>query len=86
VVRELAAIVESRGKPCTIVSDNGTELTSRAVLAWCEETGVEWHSIAPGKPTQNGFAESFNGRLREACLNEHAFTSLAAAKRIIEGW
>ena len=86
VVRELAAIVERRGKPLTIVSDNGTELTSRAILAWCEETGVEWHYIAPGKPTQNGFVESFNGRLRDECLNEHAFTSLAAAKRIIAAW
>jgi putative transposase len=86
VVRELAAIVERRGRPCTIVSDNGTELTSRAVLAWCEETGIEWHYIAPGKPTQNGFVESFNGRLRDECLNEHAFTSLAAARRIIAAW
>ena len=86
VVRELAAIVERRGKPCTIVSDNGTELTSRAVLAWCEETGIEWHYIAPGKPTQNGFVESFNGRSRDECLNEHAFTSLAAAKRINAAW
>ena len=86
VVRELAAIVERRGKSLTIVSDNGTELTSRAILAWCEETGVEWHYIAPGKPTQNGFVESFNGRLRDECLNEHAFTSLAAAKRIIAAW
>jgi len=86
VVSELVAIVERRGKPLTIVSDNGTELTSRAILAWCEETGVEWHYIAPGKPMQNGFVESFNGRLRDECLNEHAFTSLAAAKRIIAAW
>lgn len=73
VVRELTAIAEPRSLPCTVVSDNGTELTSRAILAWCEETGVEWHYIAPGKPTRNGFAESFNGRLRDECLNEHAF-------------
>ena len=86
VVRELGAIAERRGLPCTVVSDNGTELTSHAVLAWCQETGVEWHYIAPGKPQQNGFVESFNGRLRDECLNEHLFSSLAAARRIIEAW
>ncbi|MFL0587870.1 integrase core domain-containing protein, partial [Sphingomonas olei] len=64
----------------------GTELTSHAVLAWCQDTGVEWHYIAPGKPQQNGFVESFNGRLRDECLNEHLFPSLAAARRIIEAW
>lgn len=86
VVRELAAIAAVRGLPLMVVSDNGTELTSHAVLGWCQETGVEWHYIAPGKPTQNGFVESFNGRLRDECLNEHAFPSLAAARRIIEAW
>ncbi len=55
-------------------------------LAWCQDTGVEWHYIAPGKPQQNGFVESFNGRLRDECLNEHLFPSLAAARRIIEAW
>lgn len=72
-MRELAAIAERRGLPCMVVSDNGTELTSHAVLAWCQDTGVEWHYIAPGKPQQNGFVESFNGRLRDECLNEHLF-------------
>jgi putative transposase len=86
VVRELNAIAERRGLPCMVVSDNGTELTSHAVLAWCRDTGVEWHYIAPGKPQQNGFVESFNGRLRDECLNEHLFPSLAAARRIIEAW
>lgn len=69
-----------------IVSDNGTELTSRAVLSWVEETGVEWHYIAPGKPVQNAFVESFNGRLRDECLNEHAFRSLSEARHIVEAW
>lgn len=86
VVRELASIAAVRGLPLMVVSDNGTELTSHAVLGWCQETGVEWHYIAPGKRTQNGFVESFNGRLRDECLNEHAFPSLAAARRIIEAW
>lgn len=69
-----------------IVSDNGTELTSRAILQWQEEQGVEWHYIAPGKPTQNGFVESLNGRFRDECLNEHLFRGLSAARRIIEEW
>jgi len=64
----------------------GTKLTSHAVLAWCQDTGVEWHYIAPGKPQQNGFVKSFNGRLRDECLNEHLYPSLPAARRIIEAW
>jgi putative transposase len=86
VVRELDAIVAERGKPETIVSDNGTELTSNATLKWAEDNGVEWHYIAPAKPQQNGFIESFNGKLRDECLNEHVFSSLAEARRIIEAW
>lgn len=86
VARELDRIVEMRAKPCMIVSDNGTELTSHAMLGWQGERGVEWHYIAPGKPTQNGFIESFNGRLRDECLNEHLFANLVEARRIIEAW
>lgn len=67
-----------------IVSDNGTGLVRRAILRFSEETGVEWGYIAPGKPVQNAFVESFNGRLRDECLNEHAFASLAEARRIVE--
>ena len=62
---ELTALIERRGKPGMIVSDNGTELTSNAILKWCAEAKVEWHSIAPGKPMQNGFVESFSGRMRD---------------------
>ena len=69
-----------------IVSDNGTELTSHTILKWVQDTGIEWHYIAPGKPTQNAFAESFNGRLRDECLNEHLFDGLNDARRIIEAW
>ena len=69
-----------------IVSDNGTELTSLAILRWAQDRQIEWHYIAPGKPQQNGYVESFNGRLRDECLNAHLFPSLAAAKRIIEAW
>tara|TARA_R110002124_G_C8692238_1_gene493165 strand:- start:135 stop:461 length:327 start_codon:yes stop_codon:yes gene_type:complete len=69
-----------RGKPMTVVSDNGTKLTSMAVLKWCQETGVNWHYIQPGKPMQNGFVESFNGSFRDECLNETLFSSLAEAR------
>jgi hypothetical protein len=69
-----------------IVSDNGTELTSNAILTWQQTTGIDWHYIAPGKPMQNGFVESFNGRLRDECLNEHMFGSLTEARQIIEAW
>ena len=86
VARELDRLIQGRGSPCMIVSDNGTELTSRAILAWQQDHRVEWHYIAPGKPTQNGFIESFNGRLRDECLNEHLFASLPEARRIIEAW
>lgn len=61
-VRELTAIAERCGLPCVVGSDNGTEPTRHAVLAWCQDTGVEWHYIAPGKPQQTGFVVSFRGR------------------------
>ena len=86
VARELDRIVELRGRPRMLVSDNGTELTSNAILRWQQERGVGWHYIAPGKPMQNGFVESFNGRLRDECLNEHRFAGLAEARRIIAEW
>ena len=86
LARELDAIIARRGKPVTIVSDNGTEMTSRAILDWANRTGVAWHYIAPGKPQQNGFVESFNGRFRDECLNEEVFSSLAEARFVIERW
>ena len=86
VARELTKLIMRRAKPKMIVSDNGTELTSHAILKWSQDTGIEWHYIAPGKPTQNAFVESFNGRLRDECLNEHLFGSLNEARRIIEAW
>jgi putative transposase len=86
VARELDAVIAARGRPLACVSDNGTELTSMAILRWTQQTRVEWHYIAPGKPTQNAFAESFNGRLRDECLNEHWFESLADARSKIEAW
>ena len=86
VARELDRLVAVRGKPLMVVSDNGTELTSRAILTWQQDRRVEWHYIAPGKPTQNAFVESLNGRARDECLNEHLFHSLPAARKIIEAW
>ena len=86
VVRELDALIAARGRPLTIISDNGTELTCRAVLEWTNKTRLEWHYIAPGKPTQNAFVESFNGRFRDECLNEEVFASIAEARVLIEAW
>jgi putative transposase len=68
------------------VSDNGTELTSLAILRWTQERPVEWHYIAPGKPQQNGYVESFNGRLRDECLNETLFVSLGHARSVLRLW
>jgi putative transposase len=86
VVRELTDLIAMRGKPGMIVSDNGTELTSNAVLEWCGTTKIDWHYTAPGKPTQNAFVESFNGRMRDELLNETLFTSLDHAREKIAVW
>jgi putative transposase len=86
VTRELGNLIRQRSRPNTIVSDNGTELTSMAVLKWCQETGVEWHYIQPGKPMQNGFVESFNGSFRDECLNETLFSTLSQARHHITEW
>ncbi|MFN6251454.1 MAG: IS3 family transposase [Acetobacteraceae bacterium] len=86
VARELDKIMAIRGKPLAVVSDNGTELTSASILRWSQERQVEWHYIAPGKPTQNAFVESFNGRLRDECLNETVFTSMTQARAVLATW
>ena len=86
VARELTAIIERRGKPNMIVSDNGTELTSNAILSWCAKRGVDWHYIAPGKPMQNGFVESFNGRMRDEFLNETLFHGLHHTRAEVARW
>jgi putative transposase len=86
VAHELYQLIASRGKPKMIVSDNGTEFTSNAILGWAEKSKVEWHYIAPGKPMQNGFIESFNGRLRDEFLNETLFTTLAQARIMLTIW
>jgi putative transposase len=86
VARELDAIIARRGRPGAVVSDNGTEFTSMAILAWTQRSGVDWHYIAPGKPQQNAFAESFIGRLRDECLNETLFSSLPQARVALAEW
>ena len=86
VGRELDLVIETRSEPESIVSDNGTELTSRAILAWSQERGIDWHYIAPGKPTQNAFIESFNGKLRDELLNETIFITLEHARHALARW
>ena len=86
VARELEGIMTARGRPLLVVSDNGTELTSMAILGWCQQHDVDWHYIAPGKPQQNGFVESFIGRLRDECLNETLFRGLAHARSVLAAW
>jgi transposase InsO family protein len=86
VARELTAIIEHRGKPGMIVRDNGTELTSYAIFAWCKDYKIEWHYISPGKPMRNDYVESFNGKMRDELLNETLFFSLDQARKAISEW
>lgn len=86
VTRELNRIIAWRGRPEAILSDNGTELTSNAILAWSDEQRIEWRYIQPGKPSQNAFVESFNGRLRDELLNETLFRSLTHARQMLCAW
>ena len=86
VARELDRLMTERGKPKMVVSDNGSELTSNAILTWADQSRVAWHYIAPGKPMQNAFIESFNGRLRDELLNVTLFTSLAQARVALGCW
>jgi transposase InsO family protein len=86
VARELKTLAERRGKSGMIVSDNGTELTSNAILVWSKDHGVEWHYIAPGRPMQNGYADSSNGRMRDELRNESLFFGLDHARSAIAEW
>ena len=86
VARELDALVRIYGKPACIVSDNGTEFTSRAVLRWADQNAIPWHYIDPGRPQQNAFIESFNGSLRDELLNEEIFDTLDDARRKLALW
>ena len=86
VARELTALIAKRGKPGMIVSDHGTEFTSNAMLAWADEHRITWHFIAPGKPMQNAYCESFNGRMRDELLNESLFFGLDHARAKLVTW
>ncbi len=85
VARELSALIGRRAKPGMIVSDNGTEFTSNAILTWSAAHRIDWHYIAPGKPRQNAYVESFNGRMRDELLNESLFFGLDHARDLGRG-
>ena len=86
VVRVLEQVSRIRGKPKTIVVDNGPEFAGKALDAWAYENGVGLHFIAPGKPVQNAYIESFNGKFRDECLNEHCFSSIDEVGAVVEAW
>ena len=86
VARELETLIATRGRPAMIVSDNGTEFTSNAILGFADRSKIDWHYIAPGKPIQNAFIESFNGRLRDELLNETLFPSLPHIRASLTSW
>lgn len=86
LVRMLEEVCAVRGKPAVIRTDNGKEFTGRAMLTWAHRNGVALRLIEPGKPNQNAYVESFNGRFRDECLNEHWFTSLLHARTVIRSW
>jgi len=86
LARYLDQLAEQLRLPKAIVCDNGTELTSKAMFFWSQERSVKLHFIQPGKPTQNAFVESFNGKFRDSCLNQHWFRDLFEARRVIQQW
>ena len=86
VYRVLEQLVSHHGKPEALLVDNGPEFTGKALDEWAYQHGVRIDFIAPGKPTQNPYVESFNGKLRDECLNEHWFTSVEDARRILNAW
>ena len=86
VTRVMDRLAATRGLPKIIRSDNGKEFCGKAMVAWAHERGVQLRLIEPGKPNQNAYIESFNGRLRDECLNEHWFPSLLHARTEIENW
>ena len=86
VTKVLQDLIERKGKPRSIISDNGTEFTCNTVLQWCSVEKIDWQYIEPGKPYQNGSIESFNGKIRDECLNENWFLNLSDARRIVGKW
>jgi putative transposase len=86
VAREFDRMIAERGTPAMIVSDDGTEFTSNAMLRWTSEAGIARHVIAPGRPAQNAFIASFNGELRDKYLNENAFLTSREVDAVVEAW
>jgi transposase InsO family protein len=86
LARVLDQICSLRGRPAVIRSDNGPEFIGKAMLTWAHRNAVTLRPIEPGKPNQNAYVESFNGRLRDECLNEHWFTSIEHARAVIDAW
>jgi len=86
VARVLARLLETRGRPDLVVCDNGPEFAGKTLDAWAYQAGVKIHFIRPGKPVENGYIESFNGKFRDECLNNHWFLDLDDAKTEIEAW
>jgi putative transposase len=86
VVRVLEQIAQFRGYPVAVRTDQGPEFTCKAFDQWAYEHGVQIKLIQPGKPTQNAYIESFNGKFRDECLNQHWFTSLGHARTIVANW
>ena len=86
VVQVLDRVIAERGHPAVLVMDNGPEFVGRTLDSWAYTHGIQLHFIDPGKPNQNAYVESFNGRLRDECLNEHWFLSLAEARDTVEAW
>ena len=86
VCRVLETICKEKGYPETIITDNGPEFRSKQFAKWLNHNKINWHPIEPGKPYQNGYIESFNGKFREECLNRHWFKNLKEARELIEEW
>ncbi|WP_373467345.1 integrase core domain-containing protein [Geothrix sp. 21YS21S-4] len=86
MTRVLDHVIEERGRPEQVLTDNGSEFISKAFDQWSHQRGIHHHFIQPGKPMQNGTCESFNGRFRDECLNEHWFSSLWEARAITKAW
>lgn len=86
VARELTVLINARGKPQMIVSDNGTEFTSNAILTCAKDHQMEWHYITPGRPMQNGYIESFNAHIHDEIPNESLFVDLGKACKVVSDW
>ena len=86
IIEVLSRLVSARGVPTFLRSDNGPEFVSKALLSWILAQGIGTALIEPGKPWQNGVTESFNGKFRDECLNEHWFLTLQEAQVVIEAW